>query len=249
MTKNQAIEKLLNSARADIGYHEGTNNYTKYAETQWDNKFYGWELQHQPWCDVFVDYHFTTVFGMNTGAAMTYQVVGKGSALCSASAQFFKNNKAFYDYPEPGDQIFFKNSKGINHTGIVESVVGLGGTDWSGFTSIEGNSSDRVERRYYTRDKVSVAGFGRPKWELVVDEKEPEDTIVVDRLLYIGTSGQDVVQLQKQLILLGYSCGSCGADGQFGKATQAAVIKFQKANGLVADGVVGPKTRSCINSS
>jgi len=58
MTTNQAVEKLLNVARAEIGYHEGSGNYTKYAEGNWDNQFYGWDLQYQPWCDVFVDWCF-----------------------------------------------------------------------------------------------------------------------------------------------------------------------------------------------
>jgi len=64
MTKSQAKKKLLAVARAEIGYKEGYNNYIKYAKDSWDNQFYGWELQNQPWCDVFVDYCFTHAFTM-----------------------------------------------------------------------------------------------------------------------------------------------------------------------------------------
>ena len=39
---------------------------------------------------------------------------------------------------------------------------------------------------------------------------------------------------------LGYDCGS--VDGIFGSKTYAAVLAFQKANGLVADGIVGSLT-------
>lgn len=57
-----------------------------------------------------------------------------------------------------------------------------------------------------------------------------------------GNKGKAVKALQLLLIGYGYSCGAAGADGDFGSATDSAVRKFQKANGLTADGVVGPAT-------
>lgn len=47
---------------------------------------------------------------------------------------------------------------------------------------------------------------------------------------------------QGKLISKGYGMGKCGADGYFGSLTLAAVVKFQKDNGLAIDGVVGDKT-------
>ena len=44
MTTTEAREKLLMVARQEIGYHEGVNNYIKYATGTWDNIFYGWDL-------------------------------------------------------------------------------------------------------------------------------------------------------------------------------------------------------------
>jgi peptidoglycan hydrolase-like protein with peptidoglycan-binding domain len=57
--------------------------------------------------------------------------------------------------------------------------------------------------------------------------------------LKIGASGPEVFALQYLLRAEGYSLN---ADGQFGAQTQARVKKFQQVNGLVADGIVGPKT-------
>ena len=64
-----------------------------------------------------------------------------------------------------------------------------------------------------------------------------------------GDKGPEVEQLQKNLIKLGYSCGSCGADGDFGNDTKKAVIKFQKEHGLSADGLVGPLTQAAIKTA
>jgi peptidoglycan hydrolase-like protein with peptidoglycan-binding domain len=59
-------------------------------------------------------------------------------------------------------------------------------------------------------------------------------------MLKKGSSGYQVKVLQTLLKLNGYDCGT--VDGQFGGKTYAAVIAFQKSRGLVADGIVGPKT-------
>lgn len=56
-----------------------------------------------------------------------------------------------------------------------------------------------------------------------------------------GDTGTQVKRMQKFLIWAGYSCGKAGADGVFGKDSDSAVRKFQKANGLTVDGGWGPK--------
>ena len=68
------------------------------------------------------------------------------------------------------------------------------------------------------------------------------------RELSYGDTGADVKALQEALISLGFSCGKWGADGEFGKATKSAVVAFQTANNLVADGIVGPKTVAALNA-
>lgn len=65
-------------------------------------------------------------------------------------------------------------------------------------------------------------------------------------MLRKGSKGYQVKVLQMLLILNGCSCGSCGADGDFGPATDAAVRKFQKAKRLEVDGIVGPKTWAAL---
>ena len=61
--------------------------------------------------------------------------------------------------------------------------------------------------------------------------------------------GEDVRAAQNVLIAKGYSCGSSGADGAFGDGTRDAVKRFQKANGLKADGIIGKNTCEKLSGS
>ena len=59
-------------------------------------------------------------------------------------------------------------------------------------------------------------------------------------LLRYGSQNEAVRQLQRDLASLGFYSGT--VSGHFGSLTEAAVMNFQKANGLTADGIVGAKT-------
>jgi N-acetyl-anhydromuramyl-L-alanine amidase AmpD len=62
-----------------------------------------------------------------------------------------------------------------------------------------------------------------------------------------GAKGALVTRLQKLLEQQGFDPGA--ADGAFGPSTAKAVKKAQKANGLNADGIVGPMTWHALESS
>ena len=63
-------------------------------------------------------------------------------------------------------------------------------------------------------------------------------------LLRYGSQNEAVRQLQQDLTKLGYYTGT--VSGHFGSKTEAAVMDFQRKNGLTADGVVGAKTLAKI---
>lgn len=67
--------------------------------------------------------------------------------------------------------------------------------------------------------------------------------------LMIGDSGEAVKTMQTMLIALGYSCGSCGADGEFGNDTESALKKFQKAKGLDVDGLYGKASKAALTEA
>ena len=83
-------------------------------------------------------------------------------------------------------------------------------------------------------------GHGEP--EKTKTETKKGDFTVEMRVLKNGCKGDDVRALQILLIGNSFDCGPWGADGNFGDATQAAVLRYQKENGLLSDGMAGPET-------
>ena len=63
-----------------------------------------------------------------------------------------------------------------------------------------------------------------------------------------GDNGEAVKTMQKMLIAIGYSCGSCGADGDFGNDTLNALKKFQADFNLEVDGLYGSASKAKLES-
>lgn len=66
-------------------------------------------------------------------------------------------------------------------------------------------------------------------------------------ILKYGMSGSDVAELQSKLQTLGFFYGSVG--GNYLTLTRNAVIAFQQAKGLYADGIAGPVTLNAVNAA
>lgn len=79
-------------------------------------------------------------------------------------------------------------------------------------------------------------------WAEVVNPAEPTP----EPPLSSGSRGEKVEELQKRLQELGYYDGEI--DGQFGPGTKAAVVDFQKNNGLDTDGLAGTETLNLLYS-
>jgi peptidoglycan L-alanyl-D-glutamate endopeptidase CwlK len=66
----------------------------------------------------------------------------------------------------------------------------------------------------------------------------------MDAVLRRGSEGEEVGRLQRRLRGQGFSPGL--TDRRFGPATEAALLAFQRARGLLADGVCGPETWAAL---
>ena len=79
----------------------------------------------------------------------------------------------------------------------------------------------------------------------------PETTSTTSHVLSLptvtlkpGDTGAQVRGLQRALATLGYSPGA--VDGNYGPATERAVVQFQQHASLTPDGVLGPKTLNAL---
>ena len=79
-------------------------------------------------------------------------------------------------------------------------------------------------------------------WAGVINPSEPTP----EPPLSNGSHGEKVEKLQQRLQELGYYDGEI--DGQFGPGTKAAVVDFQKNNGLDTDGLAGSETLTLLYS-
>lgn len=263
------IEKVISVARGELGYLEkasnsnldsktsnaGYNNYTKYWQDVKPS------YQGQPWCAAFVTWCFQKAYGKDIATKLLkhYPYV-----YCPQMASLFTLNAN----PKVGDVVIFKYSGQFSHTGIVVSVLGdyfetIEGNTSSGSTIVP-NGGGVYQKGYY-KSNLPGTKFCTPDWSLVsnvgggsttkttnwiaelqkkinasVDGIAGPETLGKCPLLQNGSMGEVTRILQTRLNALGYNCGS--VDGLFGQNTKKAVINYQKAKGLVADGIVGQNT-------
>ena len=83
------------------------------------------------------------------------------------------------------------------------------------------------------------------KYEGTVEKLTPDAILGAD-ILREGDEGEAVRQMQKYLIQLGYDCGKWGADGDFGDATELALMDFQADHGCEDDGEYRPITHAAM---
>jgi N-acetylmuramoyl-L-alanine amidase len=103
-----------------------------------------------------------------------------------------------------------------------------------------GEGTERAVRAFQSRRSLRVDGIvGRQTWSSLVES----GYALGDRLLYLRRPmlrGDDVGDLQLRLNALGFDAGR--EDGIFGAETHEALLEFQRAAGLPADGICGTTT-------
>lgn len=165
--------------------------------------------------------------------------------------------RAALDEVQSGDILFFDwDSTGdCDHIAIV---VEYDGNVRTGLYYVNGNGNDpnTVTKQYMTYGSLQknvgrifrYVGSAQTKSDIPATPNKTENKKVSITLNQVseGDVNKSVKLLQSLLISEGYSCGPCGADGDFGQATDQAVRKYQLAKGLDVDGAVGQQTWSSL---
>jgi peptidoglycan hydrolase-like protein with peptidoglycan-binding domain len=162
--------------------------------------------------------------------------------------------------PQPGDIIFYDwGDSGVgNNTGFADHVGIVVAVNGTVIKLIEGNLSNKVGYRNLLINGKYIRGYGLPDFEggsakLETAQPSPavtaQETGITVKLTQLakGSKGAQVKSMQTLLIRkFSISCGTSGADGDFGNGTLTAVKTFQRRKGLEADGICGHDTWSAL---
>lgn len=257
MTKTEAINKMIQVAKTEVGYLEkrsnsnldsktanaGSNNYTKYWRDIEPS------YQAQPWCAAFVSWVLMQAFGQATAKKMLKHWP---YVYVPTLAGKFTN----YANPQVGDIVVFKRGGTFTHTGIVTSVSG----DY--FTTVEGNTSGGstiiangggVCSKGYYNSNLPGTKFARLDWSIVAGQASTSapkpDTSKP------ATSGSNAVIRDGQIHCNNFTGAGIPVDGYDGpKTRKGAVMVLQTAinqdyrAGLNIDGIWGPASERALGS-
>lgn len=124
----------------------------------------------------------------------------------------------------------------------LQEKLNAKGFDSGNVDGIFGAKTYAAATAFQKANGLGVDGIvGKLTWAKLYDATPVNVTPVTTQpMIRTGSRGDAVRKLQELLNAKGYTCGS--VDGILGSKTYAAVLAFQKANGLAADGIVGPLT-------
>lgn len=138
----------------------------------------------------------------------------------------------------------------LNERSHVAMFVGNGNlvhasiNEFNGITG--GKPGDQTGR------EICVRSYYNSPWDCVLrygeDKPTEKPTAKISGLPDLRRGDKGEVVRAAQILLNGRKCsvGAYGADGDFGPATEAAVLAYQRRNGLDDDGIIGPATWAAL---
>lgn len=138
----------------------------------------------------------------------------------------------------------------LNERSHVAMFVGNGNlvhasiNEFNGITG--GKPGDQTGR------EICVRSYYNSPWDCVLrygeDKPTGKPTAKISGLPDLRRGDKGEVVRAAQILLNGRKCsvGAYGADGDFGPATEAAVLAYQRRTGLDDDGIIGPATWAAL---
>lgn len=249
----KTAEDVMKKAISFIGTKESPANSNNVI---FNTHYYGREVRGSayPWCMAYV----WDIFRLAGASDLFYD--GKKTAYCPTLESWGKSKKLTVDKSkgEYGDIVLFDFSgKGVSgHVGFIVQRNSDGT-----YKTVEGNTAVGNDANggcvmYRTRNKSTIRCIIRPKYDEGSFEKKTHETtttiadfedLTKNVVFYEkGDEGAKVKDLQTWLISLGYDLGKYGADGDFGNATEKAIIEFQKDYGIEPTGKYDRITNSKV---
>ena len=175
---------------------------------------------------------------------------------CSNKGELKKGKRTDGATLKPGTAVFVWNGKKYSHVGlfvggdtVIEAMGTINGVTttkvtagkWTNWGELQGVDYSNAVNGAENGNEGTVPSVPCPSGTEGLSPTLPT--------LRKGSKGASVLQLQTMLLKLGYDLGPCGIDGDFGKATEAAVRSFQSDHRLVVDGICGAKTWAELEKS
>jgi hypothetical protein len=156
-----ALDEAKKSADGELDHLKPLSTNTN--NVKYNKAFYGFAEKNNPkkaWCVVFIWWVMreagvpATVFPRK---ASVFKAKDGGVRAWFKARHRYKDDSSM---PMVGDLVVFKRS----HIGIVEDVQG------NTIFTVEGNASNRVRRKSYSRGNSDIDGYCHPAYELVEED-------------------------------------------------------------------------------
>lgn len=249
------VEFLNNRCLAKDGYIMGATGqdpkkwaitswwYAQYTDSQKEKAMYWRSHAKRVWdCNGLAEGFYKDVTGIDINTKARYNYSG----WCSVKGAGKVPNK----HKVPGLAVFMgETAKTITHVGYLVAPVDKSKPEGDWYViEARGVMYGVVKTRLNARD-WNYWGYMDRYFDYSQHDIEDgiDDTVDFgDRTLRKGNTGEDVKELQRRLMRAGQKLPKYKDDGDFGNETLDAVTKFQKANNLTVDGIVGKQTFAAL---